>query len=259
MKEVFMSEESLSVDLSGKTAIVTGGSRGIGKAICLALARAGASVVIAARSEEESPSLPGTIHKTAEDIKELGGSALPVRCDVTVADEVQNMVEKAMGVYGAIDILVNNAGVLHGASFLQTEIGDFSNVWQVNILGPFLCSRAVLAVMIPRRSGSIVNISSGLAESTHPGNNAYSASKAALNRMMLKLAAEVAEHNIAVNLLYPGMIRSEGMIARAPGAILDRIPLPSVVGPSAVWLAAQDAASYTGKIVQVNTFGSEWP
>ncbi len=254
-----MAEKDISVDLSGKTAIVTGGSRGIGKAICLALAGAGANVVIAARSEEGSSSLPGTIYKTAEEIEGLGGRALPVRCDVTAASEVQNVVEKTMSTYGAIDILVNNAGVLHGASFLQTETSDFADVWQVNVLGPFLCTRAVLPLMIPQKRGSIVNISSGLAESTHPGNNAYSASKAALNRMMLKLAAEVAEHNIAVNLLNPGMIRSEGMITRIPREMADQLPQPSIVGPPAAWLAAQNADTFTGKIVQVSTFGSEWP
>jgi len=260
LKEVLISKERLNVDLSGKTAIVTGGSRGIGKAISLALARAGANIVIAARSEEEPPSLPGTIHKTAEEIKVLGGKALPVRCDVTAADEVQNMVEKTMSIYGTIDILVNNAGVLHGATFLETEISDFDNIWRVNILGVFLCTRAVLPIMIQQKSGSIISISSGLADSTHPGNSAYSASKAALNRMMLKLAGEVAEHNVAVNLLNPGgMVRSEGMIARVPADVADSLPPPSVAGPPAVWLAAQDAASYTGKIVQASTFGSEWP
>ena len=254
-----MTEKRLDVNLSGKTAIVTGGSRGIGKAISLALARAGANIVIAARSEEEPPSLPGTIYKTAEEIKELGGKALPVRCDVTAPDEVQNMVEKTMSTFGAIDILVNNAGVLHGATFLETEISDFENIWRVNVLGVFLCTRTVLPIMMQRKSGSIVNISSGLADSTIPMNSAYSASKAGLNRMMLKLAVEVAEHNIAVNLLYPGMIRSEGMIIRARAEILETLPPPSIAGPPAVWLAAQDAASYTGKTVQVKTFGAEWP
>jgi NAD(P)-dependent dehydrogenase (short-subunit alcohol dehydrogenase family) len=254
-----MTEKRLDVNLSGKTAIVTGGSRGIGKAISLALAQAGANIVIAARSEEEPPSLPGTIYKTAEEIKELGGKALPVRCDVTAPDEVQNMVEKTMSTFGAIDILVNNAGVLHGATFLETEISDFENIWRVNVLGVFLCTRTVLPIMMQRKSGSIVNISSGLADSTIPMNSAYSASKAGLNRMMLKLAVEVAEHNIAVNLLYPGMIRSEGMIIRARAEILETLPPPSIAGPPAVWLAAQDAASYTGKTVQVKTFGAEWP
>jgi len=259
LKEVLVAKEYLNVDLSGKTAIVTGGSRGIGKAISLALAQAGANIIVAARSEKASLSLPGTIYETAEEIKDLGGKALPVRCDVTAVDEVQNMVEKAMEAYGAIDILVNNAGVLHDATFLETEISDFDNIWRVNVLGVFLCTRAVLPIMIERKSGSIINISSGRSESTDTSNIAYSASKAALNRMMIKLAGEITEYNIAVNLLYPGMIRSEGMIIRAPADILDIIPPPSVVGPPAVWLAAQDAASYTGKIVKVKTFGSEWP
>ncbi len=89
--------------------------------------------------------------------------------------------------------------------------------------------------------------------------NAYSASKAALNRMTLKLATEVAEHNIAVNLLIPPEVRSEGMSVRAPRDYVDSLPPPSVVAPSAVWLAAQDATSYTGKICERGTFGSEWP
>jgi NAD(P)-dependent dehydrogenase (short-subunit alcohol dehydrogenase family) len=251
--------KDLNVNLSGKTAVVTGASRGIGKAISLALARAKANVVVTARTEDDSSSLPGTIYKTTKEIEDLGGKALPVRCDVTVADEVQNLVEKAVNAYGDIDILVNNAGVLYAASFLEAEISDFNNVWQVNVLGPFLCTRAVLSLMIPRKSGSIVNISSILAESTNSPHNVYSASKAALTRMMLKLAAEVAEHNIAVNLIYPALTRSEGLIARRSNDMLDDLPHPSVVGPPAVWLAAQDAASYTGKICHVNTFGSDWP
>ncbi len=258
-----MTGESLNVELKGKTAIVTGASRGIGKAISLALSRAGANVVIAARTEEESPTRVGTIYKTAEEIKELGGRVLPVRCDVTIAEEVQNMVEKALSTYGAIDILVNNAGVLQMTNFLETEIEDFNNIWRVNVLGPFLCTRAVLTHMVPRKSGSIVNISSSAAESlswnNNPDWNIYSASKAALNRMMIKLALEVAEHNIAVNLLYPGLIRTEGMIVTMPDDRLDHASLPSILGPPAVWLAAQKATSFTGKIVTANAFGSEWP
>jgi citronellol/citronellal dehydrogenase len=254
-----MTEEYLDVYLSGKTSIVTGGARGIGKAIALALSQVGANIVIADLLEKDSPSLPGTVYKAAEEIKGLGGSALPIRCDVTSDDDVQNMIEKTVITYGTIDILINNAGVLHGPSFLNTEISDFSNIWQVNVLGPFLCTRAVLPIMLPRKSGSIVNISSSMSETTNPMLSAYSTSKAALNRMMLKLATEVAEHNIAVNLLYPPEIRSEGLISLLPREHTDRLPPPSIVGPPAVWLAAQDAASCTGKILPVNTFGSEWP
>ncbi len=253
-----MDQEHLKVDLTGKTAIVTGGSRGIGRAISEALAQAGANVVIAARTEDDSTSLPGTIHKTTEDIKALGGNALAVRCDVTSAEDVKRMVETSIESFGAVDILINNAGVLHGTSFLETEQSDFETIWRVNVLGPFLCSRAVLDHMMPLKRGSIVSISSGLSQSTHPGNNAYSASKAGLNRMMLKLSQEVVENNIAVNLLNPGFLRSEGVIAMVGSDVVDRIPPPSVAAPSAVWLAAQDAG-FTGKIVDASKFGTEWP
>jgi len=246
-----------AINLSGKTAIVTGGSRGIGKAISLALAQAGASVVIAARTEKEDPGLPGTIQKTADEIKRLGGKALAVHCDVTSQEQIRSAVDKALAVFGAIDILVNNAGVLFGGTFLQTTPKDFENVRNVNVLGPFLFTQAVLPHMMERRHGNIVNISSGLAESTHPGNNVYSATKAALNRMMVKLASEVAEYNIAVNLLYPGMIGSEGMAVRVPAEMMERLPKPSIVGPPVVWLAAQDA-SFTAQIVRVDDFGKGW-
>ena len=253
-----MEQENLKVDLTGKTAIVTGGSRGIGRAISEALAQAGANVVIAARTEDDASSLPGTIHKTTEDIKALGGNALAVRCDVTSAEDVQRMVETAIESFGAVDILINNAGVLNGASFLEMEEADFDNIWRVNLLGPFLCSRAVLEHMIPLKRGSILSISSGLSQSTHARNNVYSASKAGLDRMMLKLAGEVAEHNISVNLLNPGFLRSEGVIARIGGDVVDKLPPPSVAAPSAVWLAAQDA-SFTAKVVDASKFGTEWP
>ncbi|MDP2920033.1 MAG: SDR family oxidoreductase [Dehalococcoidia bacterium] len=247
----------MSIDLSGKTAIVTGGSRGIGKAICLALAQAGANVVVAARTEMEDSRLPGTIHKTAGEIKSNGGKAIAMVCDVTSEAQVKGLVEKTLSTCGNIDILVNNAGVLHGASFLQTEVADFENLWRVNVLGPFLCTQAVLPHMMQRKNGSIVNISSGLAESAHPRNNIYSATKAALNRMMVKLAGEIADYNIAVNQLNPGMIASEGMALRVPAEMLERLPKPSIVGVPVVWLAAQNG-SFTGRIVNASDFGVGW-
>lgn len=247
----------MKIDLSDKTAIVTGGSRGIGRAICLALAQAGANVVVAARTEKEDLRLPGTIHKTAEEIKRNGGKANAMVCDVTSEAQVKGLVEKTLSAYGNIDILVNNAGVLHGATFMETGVEDFENLWRVNVLGPFLCTQVVLPHMMQRKSGSIVNISSGLAESTHPRNNVYSATKAALNRMMVKLAGEIADYNIAVNELNPGMIASEGMALRVPAEMLERLPKPAIVGPPVVWLAAQNG-SFTGKIVNASDFGAGW-
>ena len=254
-----MAENHLDVDLSDRTAIVTGGSRGIGRAISLALAEAGANVVVAARTVEDSHTLPGTIHRTVEEIIESGGRAIPIQCDVTSRSDVAAMVDKTLEAYGSIEILVNNAGVLHGARFMDTKLDDFENIWRVNVLGPFLCTQAVLPHMIERRKGSIISVSSGLADSSHPGNSTYAATKAGLNRMMIKLSEEVVEHNIAVNLLYPGMVSSEGIISRVRADVVDRLPPPSITSAPTVWLAAQDATTYTGKICTVSTFGTEWP
>ena len=244
--------------LTARTAIVTGGSRGIGKAISLALAEAGAKVVVAARSDTES-TLSGTIRETVAEIEAAGGKALAVKCDVTSGSDVNAMVQAAVEAYGSVDILVNNAGMLYGPNFMDTDLDDFDNLWRVNVLGPLLCARAVLPHMIERRRGSIISISSSLADSNNPHNNIYSASKAALNRMMFKLATEVREHDIAVNLIYPGLIGSEGMVARVGARFAERLPLPVIVGPPVVWAAGQTAESVTGQILDVDGFGSEWP
>ena len=169
------------------------------------------------------------------------------------------MVKVAVDTYGAIDILVNNAGVFKMINFAETDLAAFTNTWEVNVLGPFLCTQSVLPGMKARKSGNIVTISSGLAEMNYPVFNVYSASKAAINRMMVNLATEVAEDNIAVNVLSPGGIRSEGMIAIATDEMLSQLPPPSSLGPPAVWLAAQDAHSFTGRIVPPDKFGAEWP
>lgn len=254
-----MTEDSSAVNLSGKTAIVTGASRGIGKAISLALARAGANIVVVARTMDDSNTLPGTIQKTVAEIENSGGVALPVRCDVTSEDEVREMVETTISTYGAVDILVNNAGIFKMANFIETSPADFIDTWQINVFAPFICTQAVLPIMLAQKSGSIISISSGLAESEHPTYNAYAGSKAALNRMMIKLASEVAEANIAVNVLKPGGISSPGMIAIASDERLSQMPAPETMGPPAVWLAAQDAGSFTGKLVAPGAFGTEWP
>lgn len=189
----------------------------VSEAISLALAQAGANVAVAARTETESASAPGTIHKTAEEIGGIGGKAIAIRCDVTEDKDVKNMVEQVMRTYGAIDILVNNASVMLESSFLETDVTDSVGTWQVNVFGPLLCTKTVLPHMISQKSGSIVNISSGMAESYQPHSIIYSVSKVALNRMMLKLATETTEYNIAVNLLYPPMIRLERMVGKAIG------------------------------------------
>ena len=254
-----MPEDVNAVNLSGKTAIVTGASRGVGKAISLALAQAGANVVVVARTVDDSNTLSGTIHQTVTEIENLGGVALPVRCDVTGEDEVRKMVETVVNSYGTIDILVNNAGIFRPLNFMETTMTDFLDTFLINVQSPFICTQAVLPLMLAQKSGSIINVSSSLAESEHPVYSAYAGSKAALNRMMIKLASEVAEANIAVNVLKPGGMSSEGMIAIATDEALSRMPSPETMGPPTVWLAAQDAGSYTGKLVAPIDFGTKWP
>ena len=148
------------IDLSSRTAIVTGGSRGIGRAIALALAQAGANVVVAARTVEESPTLPGTIHKTAQEIIESGGSALALQCDVTSARDVAAMVEKTLDTYGTIDILVNNAGVLVLNPLEKITEAEWDVHMDINVKGAYLFCQAALPGMNRRGWGRIINIAS---------------------------------------------------------------------------------------------------
>ena len=203
--------------LEGKVAIVTGASRGIGKAIAIGFAKEGASVIVAARTEiEKDKNLPGTIHQTAQEIGELGGKALPVRCDVTDEASVVSMVEKCLSEFGQVDILVNNAGVAFAYPIVETPLKRWELVLRVDLTGAFLCAKTVLPSMMERRQGSIINISS-LAANERDGGTvntglAYGVAKAGLDRFTWGLAAEVGRFNIAVNCLKPHrVVETEGM------------------------------------------------
>src|SRR3990172_3069182 len=153
--------------LSGKVAVVTGTSRGVGKAIALALGREGASVVVAARSEREVEEFPGTIYHTAEQIGKEGGTALPIKVDVTRAAEVDAMAQRVLSEFGRVDILINNAGVIGPTmSFLEIPIDLWDRIMRVNVRGLFLCTRALAPIMVRQGSGCIVNVSSGAARRT---------------------------------------------------------------------------------------------
>lgn len=245
--------------LADKVAIVTGSSRGIGKAIALAYAQEGARVVVVARSETPGR-LPGTIYQTAEEIHALGGEALPIRCDVTDEEQVKSMVSQVMERYGRIDVLVNNAGVTLRTPILQTETRHWDLIMRVNLRGPFLCCKYVLPVMISQRRGSIINITSRAGERAVPGGVHYAVSKAGLNMFTLGLAEEVREYNIAVNALDPGLIKTEGAVLTRPKDF-DWVGYepPEAMGPAAVWLALQTAQTFTGRVVKRTEFGRTWP
>ena len=231
--------------LKGKVAIVTGASRGIGKAIALALAREGVSVVVAARSETEGL-LPGTIHKTVEEIHALGSDAMAIRTNVTQEEEVNEMVQRTLEQYEHIDILVNNAGVNVPGTIAEVSIKRWDIIMGVNLRGTFLCTRAVLPFMMKQKSGSIINLSSILGTRVTGGGVAYGTTKAAIERFTKGLAKEVKEYNIAVNALCPSYTDTEGLRMLNPNTKRSSFQSPEMWGEYAVFLACQDATGLTG-------------
>jgi glucose 1-dehydrogenase len=255
------------VTLEGKVAIITGGSRGIGRAICLGLAEAGARVVVASRTEvEHSAGAPferyasGTITETAQAIVKGGGQALAVRCDLTQAADIEGLVQTTLEHFGRIDILVSNAGIDCESPVPDLEIKALDRCLAVNVRAPLLlCKYALPALTAQNSGGSIFAITSGAARGYRPGRVGYSMSKAALERMFLSLAEEVRSHNIAVNLLSPGRVDT-WMNRRGDWPGTAHIPMvpPEEVIPAAVWLAGQTAKTFTGQVVERADFGVTW-
>ena len=246
--------------MDGMVAIVTGASRGLGRATAREYASEGASVIICARSQSPT-GLTGTLEETALDIRNTGGDVFAIDCDVTDESQVSEMVRRAKERYGRIDVLFNNAGAMVlGESILEIDPARWDQLMRVNVSGPYLCSRAVLPTMMEQQRGSIINIGSRMATDPSQGGGVlYSASKAAVHMFSLCLADEVRDYNIAVNILSPGALRSEGSAA-IPWTQRDwhaRVD-PSAVGPSAVYLALQDASTFTGQLAARADFGTTW-
>jgi citronellol/citronellal dehydrogenase len=240
------------VELEGKVAVVTGSSRGVGRNIALELARAGADIVVAARTEQvRDPKLPGTIFETAEEIKALGRRALPLRTDVTDEESIEAMVRRTLEEFGRIDILVNNAGIMAPGPLVDVPLKRWDLVMRVNVRGPVACSRAVWPHMVARRDGVIINISSVVADQPGGGNISYSVSKQALRKFSEGLAEEGKPYNIRVFALSP-----EGLVI-TPGTMYHRLPDqvpsgpqvedPEVMGQAAVFLCSDATREMTGR------------
>ena len=193
-----------SVDkvLNGKVAVITGAGRGIGKAIALAYAKAGADIVCAARTETE-------ILKTVNEISGLGAKAIAVKTDVTCFESVQNMIEKAEECFGGIDILVINAGVNYDRENIEnSNLADFKSTMDVNFYGAYYCAHSAIPFLKKRGAGKIITIGSGLGHRGYPRGAAYSCSKSALWMLTRILAQELIEYNISVNELIPGPVET---------------------------------------------------
>jgi 3-oxoacyl-[acyl-carrier protein] reductase len=236
-------------ELVDKVAIVTGASRGLGKAMALELARQGAGVAVAARTVEAGRGpLPGTIHETVETINKLGGKARAVQCDVTDENDVAAMVRQVAEHFGRIDILINNAGITTPEPFLKLTTKKWDLVIAVNLKGTFLCSHAVLPHMVEQQGGHIINLSSVLAK-TVKFSILYGATKAAIERLTLGLAQEMKKHNIAVNALRPDFTVTEAVTTFLKEVDTTGWQTPQMWGKYAALVAAQDAASLTGRIL----------
>lgn len=246
--------------MKGMVTIVTGSSRGLGRAIAMEFGREGATVVASARPQSPT-GLPGTQESTAKAIESEGGTAVSMPCDVSDIEQVRTMAEAVLDRYGTIDVLVNNAGIMViGESLMEIDEARWDLSMGTNVRGPYLMCRRVVPIMMKQRRGSIINIGSRMGyDHLRGGGVLYSSTKAALHMFSLTLAEELREHNIAVNILNPGSLASEGSSV-VPWAQHDwhqRVS-PDVVGPSAVYLARQDASSMTGQMVARAEFGETW-
>ncbi len=238
--------------LHNRVAIVTGASRGIGKAIAIALASEGARVVAAARTRLNLPTIAGTIAATAEEISRQGGMALAIRSDVTHEQSVAQMVEKTLQEWGRIDILVNNAATNFPALFHEMPQKNWDKILDVNLRGTVLCTKAVLPAMMRQGSGHIINISSVVTrELRHDPFTgiAYDVSKAALNRLTLGLAEELKQYGIAVNAIMPDNTDSDGWAYLNPDIDRSGWDRPETWGLYAACVASRDPASFTGHLL----------
>ena len=239
--------------LSDKVAIVTGASRGIGRAIALALASQGAKVVASARNGE-------ALAQLAEEIKAQGGDALAVVGDVALEDDANNLVKQAVEAYGQVDVFINNAGITRDGLLLRMKNDDWDAVLDTNLKGAFLCTRAVAKVMSKQRSGRIINISSVVGEMGNAGQANYCASKAGLLGLTKSVARELARRNVTVNAITPGFITTEmteDMTEKAQEAMTEQIPLgrpgsAADVANAVIFLASDQSAYITGQVLGVN-------
>ena len=240
------------MDLSGKVAIVTGSSRGIGKAIALKLADAGASVVVTGHIEDAEP--------VAKEIRAKGRQSLAVRASVTSAADIEKLVEATLSTFGRVDILVNNAGITRDQLVLKMSEDDWDAVLDTNLKSVFLCTRAVLRPMLKQRWGRIINISSVIGLIGNPGQANYAASKAGIIGFTKSIAKEVGSRGITANVIAPGFIETrmtQAMNEAQRQELLKRIPLgslgtPEDVAEAAAFLASEGARYITGQVLGVD-------
>jgi len=237
----------LHPDLRGRVAFVTGASRGIGKALAVRLAAEGADVVVAAKSEQSSEKLPGSIHETADAIRSLGRRALAVATDVRDEDAIRNAIERTVAEFGRLDILVNNAGAIWTQPILDTPPKRFDLMMAVNVRAAYIACYYALPHMVKQRWGHVLNMCPRLSGEPSPGKVAYMISKLGMARVAIGLAAEHQKDNIAGNALWPRtIIESQASINwRMAGRSQWRTP--EILCDASLAIFAQEPHTSTGR------------
>jgi 3-oxoacyl-[acyl-carrier protein] reductase len=239
--------------LDGRTAIVTGGTRGIGAAVAALLAEHGAAVVVSGRDAAR-------LQKAVQELEERGASVHGVVADVAKREDADRLVEAAKERYGRLDLLVNNAGITRDGLLIRMKDDDWDRVMEVNLRGAFLMARAAAKLMVRQRSGRIINIASTAGAMGNPGQANYSAAKAGLIGFTKATARELAHWGILVNAVAPGLIETDmaaAIPAAAREALLAQVPLKRIgsareVAEMVGFLAGDGAAYVTGQVFHVN-------
>ena len=238
--------------LAGKTLLITGASRGIGLAIARRAAADGANIVIAAKTSDPNPKLPGTIHSAAAEIEAAGGQALPVQTDIRDENAVAAAVQAAVARFGGIDILVNNASAIQLTPTLATPMKRFDLMFGVNVRGTFCCTQACLPELIKSaqagRNPHVLTMSPPLSMKSHwfQSHTAYTMAKYGMSMCTLGHAAEFAKRGIAVNSLWPRTAIATAALQMIPGVDLDKCRTPEILADAAHLILTSDARAHSG-------------
>ncbi|KUO75156.1 MAG: beta-ketoacyl-ACP reductase [Clostridia bacterium BRH_c25] len=242
------------MQLKGKNALVTGGSRGIGRSIALHLAAKGANVVVNYTSNREAALA------VVEEIKAMGVSGMAVKADVSNSEEVENLVNEVLNRFGSIDILVNNAGITRDNLIIRMTEQDFDDVIRINLKGAFICTKYVSKVMIKQKSGKIINVSSVVGIIGNAGQSNYAAAKAGLIGFTKSMAKELAKRGINVNAVAPGFIETD-MTSRLSDKVkeefINNIPLmrtgkPEDIAKVVLFLSSEYSDYITGQVINID-------
>jgi 3-oxoacyl-[acyl-carrier protein] reductase len=240
--------------LEGKTALVTGASRGIGREIALELARQGANVAVNYAGSEAKA------NEVVDEIKAMGREAIVIKCDVSKTEEVTAMVKETVDRFGKLDILVNNAGITKDNLLMRMKEEEWDDVININLKGVFLCTKAVTRQMMKQRIGRIINITSVVGVSGNPGQANYVSAKAGVIGLTKTTAKELASRNITVNAIAPGFISTDmtdKLSDDVKAEMLKQIPLarlgePKDIAKMTAFLASDDASYITGQTLHIN-------